>query len=195
MKNLFILSITVVFFLLTHVNSIVLSAEKYNLKRESSMSVKGTSTIHDWEINVTDFSSHIIVIFDKNKPESITWADFNCKVNDLKSNNKLMDSKTYKAFKEEVYPTISFQYKELKSFLIEGETFRGAVGGILSMAGVSRPVELYFEGKVENEINISGKVKFKMTDFKIEPPTAMMGALKTGDEIEINFNLIYEKSS
>jgi len=33
-----------------------------------------------------------------------------------------------------------------------------------------------------------------MTDYNIEPPTAMMGALKTGDEVKINYSFQFVQS-
>jgi len=32
-----------------------------------------------------------------------------------------------------------------------------------------------------------------MTEFGIEPPTAIFGTLKTGDEISIDFNVVFKK--
>jgi hypothetical protein len=34
-----------------------------------------------------------------------------------------------------------------------------------------------------------------MTDFKIDPPTALMGTMKTGDEITISFNVKLAKDA
>jgi hypothetical protein len=41
-----------------------------------------------------------------------------------------------------------------------------------------------------NRIQIKGSKKVKMTDFNISPPTAMLGTLKTGDEVTISFTLV-----
>jgi hypothetical protein len=32
-----------------------------------------------------------------------------------------------------------------------------------------------------------------MTDYGVDPPTAVFGTIKTGDAIDINFNLNYTK--
>ena len=43
----------------------------------------------------------------------------------------------------------------------------------------------YTNGK----IMLSGEKDFKLTDFNIEPPTAVFGTIKTGDEVVIHYNI------
>jgi hypothetical protein len=43
-------------------------------------------------------------------------------------------------------------------------------------------------------VNVKGIVPLKMTDFGVDPPTAMLGALKTGDDIKINYDFQFVKS-
>jgi hypothetical protein len=38
-------------------------------------------------------------------------------------------------------------------------------------------------------MQISGSKKLKMTEFDMVPPTALMGTIKTGDEVTVTFNL------
>jgi hypothetical protein len=33
----------------------------------------------------------------------------------------------------------------------------------------------------------------KMTSFKVDPPTAMWGVIKSGDDITVNFTLVLKK--
>jgi hypothetical protein len=34
-----------------------------------------------------------------------------------------------------------------------------------------------------------------MTDYSVKPPKFMLGAMKTGDAITLNFTLVYQKGS
>jgi len=45
----------------------------------------------------------------------------------------------------------------------------------------------------DGSIACSGSEKLKMTDYKIKPPVFMLGALKTGDVLNINFSLTFKK--
>ena len=43
----------------------------------------------------------------------------------------------------------------------------------------------------DGSVQFIGSVTFNMTNFNIDPPTAVMGTIKTGDEITIKFQVIY----
>lgn len=58
------------------------------------------------------------------------------------------------------------------------------------MAGVANDVEVTGSLEmIENRIIINGSKNLLMSDYGMDPPTAMAGALKTGDEVTINFNI------
>jgi len=40
------------------------------------------------------------------------------------------------------------------------------------------------------DIEFSGTKKLRMTDYKVDPPTAMLGALTTGDEVILQFKVV-----
>ena len=100
-----------------------------------------------------------------------------------------MDDNTYKALKESKYPTISYS---LKSYAVEGEVIY--LTGDLTIAGVTKPVKFKSTYTVDgNSLHFIGNYKFKMTDFGIDPPTAVMGTIKTGDVVDIRFDFKYNK--
>jgi hypothetical protein len=39
------------------------------------------------------------------------------------------------------------------------------------------------------DLQFSASKKIKMTEYKMEPPTAMMGTIKVGDEVTVNFDI------
>jgi len=45
----------------------------------------------------------------------------------------------------------------------------------------------------DGSIACSGSQQIKMTDYQIKPPSFMLGALKTGDALTINFSLTLKK--
>jgi hypothetical protein len=67
--------------------------------------------------------------------------------------------------------------------------------GSLSIAGTTLKTDLYVLGKVASNgtITFTGSKKIKMTDFKINPPTALMGTLTTGNEVEIVFQVTFKQ--
>jgi len=68
--------------------------------------------------------------------------------------------------------------------------FSGVLTGDLDLAGVKKRISIAFSGHYENHrIKINAVKDINLNDFKIKPPTALMGTLKTGENIVISFQL------
>jgi hypothetical protein len=58
------------------------------------------------------------------------------------------------------------------------------------VAGTTRETDVSADVKynaAEKSYTVTGTKKLKMTDYDVKPPSFMMGAVKTGDEISISF--------
>ena len=102
-----------------------------------------------------------------------------------------MDKKTYKALKMEEHPVILFQLSEIRSIDRKDDNYLITAEGDLTVAGMTRAVELQVTGKSlpDDEIQFMGEKTFTMTSFDVAPPTAMMGTISTGDEITVKFDI------
>ncbi|SFU50511.1 YceI-like domain-containing protein [Pustulibacterium marinum] len=151
----------------------------------SKLYVSGTSTLHDWECNVKDFQGKVNAVIENGKLVAIKSFDFSFKVKSLDSGKSAMDKKTFEALKEEKYPTIS--YKGDKVTLNNGKaTFYGQ----MYIAGVSKSFETSVDVNLSNGVlTLKGAEAFKLATFDIEPPTAMFGTIKTGEEVSIHYDL------
>ncbi len=157
-----------------------------------TITVQGTSSLHDWESKVEKADIKGSYTVDKNVLLSLNNVAVRIPVTSLKSpKGKMMDSKTYEAFDSEKNPSITFTITgtRIAAKVIE-------MTGTLSMAGVTRPVEVKAAWKVlENgDLQVSGSHKLNMTDFKMEPPTAMMGTVRVGEEVTVQFDVIVSNS-
>ena len=56
-----------------------------------------------------------------------------------------------------------------------------------------RSFDSYSDMLNSGDVEISGSKKLKMTDYNIDPPTALMGTMTTGDEVEIEFRIVLKK--
>jgi galactitol-specific phosphotransferase system IIB component len=73
--------------------------------------------------------------------------------------------------------------------------FTTEVQGVLSIAGTSKTVNLLVAGtETTTGFEFVGEKALKMTAFNIDPPTALFGTLKTGDDITIKFKTTFKKN-
>lgn len=158
------------------------------------MSVSGTSTLHNWESGVTALSVKSDINISEGGLEAINSLSVEVDVKSIKSEHgSMMDKKTWESLKATQYPKISYQLTKVESITPggAGEYDIKALGS-LTIAGVKLPIDMNVKGKILNGGNLSfkGAKKIKMSDFKMEAPTALMGTIKTGNEITITFDIV-----
>ena len=111
-----------------------------------------------------------------------------------RTKGSIMDRKTYDALKADKFANISFK---LSSATINrsGNSYDINAKGDLSIAGTTRRTDIYVKGTAEGDnITVKGSKWLKMTDFGVNPPTALMGTLTTGNDVEIVFQITMKKS-
>jgi polyisoprenoid-binding protein YceI len=161
----------------------VFSVKSYKL------TVSGTSSLHDWESTVDNLEVKGAFTADKGALTDVRDVVVKIPVKAIKSTKgKIMDNKTWEAFDYEKNPTITFV---LTSKTINASKNTLTVSGKLSMAGVTHNIDLDLAYKLlpGGNLQVTGSRRLTMSDYKMEPPTAMMGAIKVGDEIVVTFDL------
>lgn len=165
-------------------------AQEYKAVGGSSIKVNGTSNLHNWIMQAGSFSAEAQLSLKGDKVSDITSLTFSLPVQNLKAKEDLMNTRAYKAMKADKYPTITFK-------LTGADVNQSAVKatGTLTIAGVSKAVQL--QGKVvensDGTVTITGSRGIKMSEYGITPPTFMLGALKVGDEVTVEFALKLKK--
>ena len=148
--------------------------------------VAGTSTMHDW--TMTSEGGNYNASFEVNAdgtPSALNAVTVTVPAESLKSKEKAMDKNAYKSLMTDKYKDITFK---LTSSKITGKTI--TCNGNLTISGTTKPVDVEVTYEVKNgNLVCKGSKKIKMTDYKVEPPTFMFGAIKTGDEITVSFDV------
>ena len=160
------------------------------LPTDSRIIITGTSNLHDWEETVGQFDVALGLKFKKNEILGIDHVHFNCRSESITSDNSIMTNKTMDALRTDKYPEIVFTMVSIDKLVSANGKFSGVLTGDLDLAGVKRRISIAFSGYYENNrIKINAVKDINLNDFKIKPPTALMGTLKTGENVVISFQL------
>ena len=103
-----------------------------------------------------------------------------------------MDNNLYKALNADASPDVSYILATFEAAPGEAkDTFTLHTVGTLNVAGTENKLEMDVVATrmADGSVTAKGVVPIKMTDFGIQPPTAIFGRLKTGNEVKVNFEL------
>jgi len=173
-------------FIVFHLNA----QSKFNLKPGYDIEVTGTSTLHDWEMKSENSSGSMMATIDNKSIAGISDVNIVVKAESLKSGKSGMDNNAYDALKTKDYKDITFHSQNVK---VSGDKISAT--GDLTIAGTKKNTAIDATCAVQSngDIKCTGSKKIKLTEYNIDPPTAMFGTIKTGDDLEIVFDVTFTK--
>ncbi|MCW9707296.1 YceI family protein [Fodinibius salsisoli] len=173
----------------------------YNVNETSTLVIKGTSTIHDWEADVEKMDINIALEPATLQQDPITnpVANFSIlvPVESIESGKGRMNRKIYGALEKDDYPQIKFELTkaELVESNASSESFELNSSGTLTIKGNSRDITFPVKAtQVDgNNFRFEGSYSINMKDYDVDPPSAMFGTIKSGEEVEVVFNILVSK--
>jgi polyisoprenoid-binding protein YceI len=172
---------------------------QYKVLPASKVEVSGTSTLSNWIVRSEELSGEILfapsaksVNGSRAAQGTISRATVTLDVSSMKSEKgETMDNKMYNALKKDSYPAIMFSLQ--RAMQLTGAATVAAVGEI-TLAGVTKPIIFDLNMDVANDtFHFHGQKSLKLSDFQIEPPTAMFGQIETGDDITVIVDVSFGK--
>ena len=169
---------------------------KVAVSPDSKLWIDGTSNLHGWTCKAEKLEADIemdaaaAAQVATAAPKALKKVTVKVPVKSLKCGHGGMDDNVYKALKADQTPAISyilgtFEAGDAK----DGYTLH--TSGTLTIAGKENPIamDVVATRMPDGSLKATGTVPIKMTDYGIQPPTAIFGRLKTGNEVKVNFEL------
>lgn len=181
----------------------------------SHIEVRGTSNVRDWDAESTRIEGALeIGNAESRSPDIILGrllegeipevkATVRIPAQSLTSSSRRLTANMHGYMNVSDYPYIIFELRSIESIdadeeagLETGQGLVTRVTGSLSVSGQSRETSLPVVWVREDGfLRLSGEVELKMSDFGIDPPTMMLGALRTADEVMVSFHWVLEPRS
>lgn len=175
----------------------------------STMTISGTSTMHDWTCDVESLEGRLSAEVASAKvadASNETTADgiplknlqsvtVQVPINQIECGKDRMNRNLREALKAKSYPKVIFSMSTASFEALPdsaGAWFRVDASGELIIAGTRRDVTLDVRGERldDGRLRFTGETPLKMTDFEVDPPSFMLGAVKTGDEVTVRFDVV-----
>lgn len=169
---------------------------EFVLTEESRVWVEGTSTIHDWSCEAEQFVGVLGVnaATDQTQPiAGVPKVEITISAKKLECGSGKMNKKAHGALAVDEHSFIRYtlESSDVRSTGADGWIELNTTGQ-LEIAGTERPVEMTVQAKPlgDGQFQFKGSLPLRMTDFDVDPPTALLGTLKTGDEIVVHFDVV-----
>jgi polyisoprenoid-binding protein YceI len=164
----------------------------YKAQPTSKIKVNGSSNIHDWDMTASVFTIDATFKIADNQLADVTALSFTLPVKNLKSSKDLLNDRAYKALKASQHTRMT--YVLTSADVVPAQKLIKA-NGKLTIAGVTKdvPLQVNYVVNADGSITCKGVKKIKMSDFGVEVPSFMMGAMKTSDDLEIELALNFKK--
>ncbi|MFA0960487.1 YceI family protein [Roseivirga sp. BDSF3-8] len=161
-------------------------------QKSSKLTIAGTSTLHDWTMEATEIRGSATIRKTEGTMD-VQNLTLTIPVKGLESGKGSMDKNAFEALEYKRNPAITYRLEQVNGVTkVEGGYLLSSTG-TLTIAGKSRRINMDVRASLDgNGYLFSGKVPLKMTDFGVDPPTALLGSIKTGNEIDIIFNVRYQ---
>ena len=140
-----------------------------------NVEIHGTSTLHDWKM----VSNETQTVFE-NDGSKITKLNVSVQIKTLKSGDSGLDEKAYETLKIDRNNVITFK-------LLEADLAAGTIKGVFKVLDKERTETL--KPEVLTLDRVTGNFKDKMTEFGLEVPSVMFGAIKSGDEVTVKYDI------
>src|SRR5690606_14689579 len=87
----------------------LVAQNSYKIGKQSIINVKGTSTLHDWEMKSADVTGTATFHVDGSEIKSLDALSLSLPAESIKSDKEAMDKNAYKALKTSQNKSITFQ--------------------------------------------------------------------------------------
>ena len=165
------------------------ASDSFTFDRSSKIWVEGTSSVHDWDCQVAQFAGTLDADLGDAGLASLGGTSVTIPVQGIDCDNGTMNGKLRDALGQ-----TPVRYTLTSAGLGAPEAdgwFTIRAAGRLTIAGTTRPARMTVKAKALDGggLRFTGQHALKMTDFGIDPPTALLGTLKTGDEVTVHFDV------
>lgn len=193
MKNLkFLFSIIISGILL--IPQLQAQTQSYTSTEDSQITVKGTSTLHDWEMKSETLMSEVVFnTEDGEQLESLESVTLVLQANSLEADQGRLERLAHETLNVEDHPEISYRSNG-GTIRANGNEYEVTSTGELTISGVTQQVSVEatcIQG--ENNIVCAGTKELLMTDYGLEPPRLFLGTLVTDDEVTVEFRVTYAR--
>lgn len=166
----------------------------------SSMIIDGDSNVHNWEAEVTQVNGKLVlqnlesITAENLTPESFKSLSLTIPVDGIDAESNGLRKNIHKYMKKDDYPNVTFELNNVSEVNNQNGSVSITGNGVITVTGNDYNAEMQVTATIQNgSIQFIGEKQLLMTDFGIDPPTAVFGTIRSKDEIVMKFDVIFNQ--
>lgn len=167
------------------------SPKPFTFESDGKIWVEGTSTVRAWTCEAGQFTGAVTGEVQDGMLTSLSATTVTIPLARMDCGGNQITSKMRDAMSAGSHPNIQFTLRAADIAAPSNGRFAVQTSGRLTIAGQTRDVRFTTTGQVlaDGRYRLTGSVPITMTQFGIDPPTAMLGTLRSGDDVTVRFDV------
>ena len=166
------------------------------LTADSRLWIEGTSTVKNFKCTSKALQATVDASADAVRAvlageKAVEAVQLTVPEKSLDCGNGTMNGHMLEALKEKEHADIGFKLVSYE--LAAADSGRaGTLNGVLSINGVDKTIALPVKltAGAAGELRVTGKYELDMKDYGVKPPSLMLGTMKVGQKVTVNFDLL-----
>ncbi len=157
---------------------------------KSRLWIEGSSNVNKFQCRAARYNTDVY----PPTQDTTVQVEVDIAVEGFDCGKRRMNRDLYETLLSEQHPFISFEYKSTESMTYNKatDTYTLTVNGALTVAGHTNKITFPLIAEVieDGKIKATGQTDLKMTNYNVEPPSALLGLVRVNDELTVHFDLI-----
>lgn len=175
--------------LLSMISGTILAQDISIDREESRLWIEGSSNVNNFRCNAGRYQSQV----EPPTSDTSVKVEVDVAVEGFDCGKRRMNRDLYETLRSKRHPQISFQYVSTESmtYVDESDKYELIVNGRLTVAGQTNDIQFPLDAVIyeDGTIRATGSTVLKMTDYNVEPPSALLGLVRVDDELTVYFEL------
>lgn len=171
----------------------------YQLQADPVIRVDGDSNVRTWGADAETVSGSLtlhngtLLSLETLTPENFGNLEITVETESLDSGTRGLTRNMHNYLKSGEHPRITFTLNEVTDITMNNGQALIVANGVIQAAGADNPVTMTVLAEVlsENSIRFTGEHEMLMSDFGIDPPTAVFGTVRSDDEIVVRYDVTF----
>jgi polyisoprenoid-binding protein YceI len=171
------------------------STYRLSTSKDVVMNLSGTTPVKNWTMTANGLSGEAKLDITNGALSAVEELVFVLPVHNLKGEVRAMDEDAYEALKADQHKEIVFKLSTAAIAPQQNNVSVVQAEGSLTVAGVTKQVTLKMFACVNRDrsVTFTGSKKLRMSDYDVERPSLLFGAIKASNDMMLTYKLIFTK--